>query len=145
MQSTINLNPIPYLTWTWLKINKDTVTYDFALTENNGTDVQLPPNVSVRNGKAVVTELPEPESSIGTEATQLITSSFAAKVYTFEKSKEETKPLIIRIKADVNAATNNIIHAKAGAEAKVIIVYGANVRKKNCRNKLFFAFLPHLI
>lgn len=123
MQSTINLNPIPYLTWTWLKINKDSVSYDFSFTENNGTDVQLPPNVSVRNGNAVVTELPEPESSIGTEATQLITSSFAAKVYTFEKSKEETKPLIIRIKADVNSATNNIIHAKAGAEAKVIIVY----------------------
>ena len=119
----IDINPIPYLTWTWLKINKDTVTYDFALTENNGTDVQIPSNVSVRNGKAVVTELPEPESSIGKEATDLITSAITGKVYTFEKSKEETKPLIIRIKADSNSATYNIIHAKAGAEAKVIMVY----------------------
>lgn len=123
MQSTINLNPIPYLTWTWLKINKDTVTYDFALTENNGTDTQLPLNVSVSTGKSVKTELPEPETSIGTEATELITSAASGKIYTFEKSKEETKPLIIRIKADSNSATYNIIHAKAGAEAKIIIVY----------------------
>ena len=123
MQNTINLNPIPYLTWTWLKINNDTATYDFSLPENNGTEIQLPPNVSVRNGKAVVTELPEPESSIGREATDLITSSIAGKIYTFEKSKEEEKPLIIRVKADSNSATYNIIHAKAGAKAQVIIVY----------------------
>ena len=123
MNNTIDVNPIPYLTWTWLKINKDTVTYDFALTENNGTETQLPSNVSVRTGRTVTTELPEPESSIGTEATRLITSAIAGKVYTFEKSKEETKPLIIRVKADSNSATYNIIHAKAGAEAKVIIVY----------------------
>ena len=123
MQSTIDLNPIPYLTWTWLKINKDTVTYDFEFSENNGKDVQLPSNLSVRTGKTVTTELPEPESSIGTEATNLITAAITGKIYTFEKSKEETKPLIIRIKADSNSATYNIIHAKAGAQAKVIIVY----------------------
>ncbi len=123
MEKTINLNPIPYLTWTWLKINKDTVTYDFSLTENSGTETQFPSNVSVSTGKTIKTELPEPESSIGKEATDLITSATAGKVYTFEKSKEETKPLIIRIKADSNFATYNIIHAKAGAEANVIMVY----------------------
>ncbi len=123
MQSTINLNPIPYLTWTWLKINNDTVTYDFSLTENNGNETQLPANVCVSTGKQIKTELPEPESSIGNEATQLITASITGKIYTFEKSKEETKPLIIRIKADSNSATYNIIHAKSGTEAKIIIVY----------------------
>ena len=112
MEKTIDINPIPYLTWTWLKINKDTVTYDFALTENSGTDVQLPSNVSVSTGKSVKTELSEPETSIGEEATKLITSAAAGKIYTFEKSKEETKPLIIRIKADSNSATCNIIHMK---------------------------------
>lgn len=123
MEKTIDINPIPYLTWTWLKINNDAVTYDFSLTENNGSETQLPANVSVRPGKAVTTELPEPESSIGNEATQLLTASIAGKIYTFEKSKEETKPLIIRIKADSNSSTYNIIHAKAGSDAKVIIVY----------------------
>ncbi len=123
MNNTIDVNPIPYLTWTWLKINKDTVTYDFALSENNGTDIQLPSNVSVSTGKSVATELPEPESSIGEEATKLITSAANGRIYTFEKTKEEAKPLIIRIKADSNTATYNIIHAKAGAEGKVIIVY----------------------
>ncbi len=123
MEQKIEINPIPYLTWTWLKLNNDTVTYDFSLKENYGSDVQLPSNVSVRNGKAVVTKLPEPKTSIGKEATDLITSSIVGKIYTFEKSKEETKPLIIRIKADSNSATYNIIHAKAGAEAKIIIVY----------------------
>ena len=123
MEKTIDINPIPYLTWTWLKINNDTVTYDFTLSENNGSETQLPSNVSVRNGKAVTTDLPEPEASIGREATELITSSIAGKIYTFEKSKEETKPLIIRIKADSNSASYNIIHAKAGAQAQVIIVY----------------------
>lgn len=123
MEKTIDINPIPYLTWTWLKINNDTVTYDFTLSENNGSETQLPSNVSVRNGKAVTTDLPEPEASIGREATELITSSIAGKIYTFEKSKEETKPLIIRIKADSNSASYNIIHAKAGTQAQVIIVY----------------------
>lgn len=118
-----DINPIPYLTWTWLKINKDSVSYDFSFSENNGTEVQLPANVSVSTGKSVATELPEPESSIGEEATKLITSAAAAKIYTFEKSKEETKPLIIRIKAESNSATYNIIHAKAGAEGKIILVY----------------------
>lgn len=123
MENTIDINPIPYLTWTWLKINKDSVAYDFSFTENNGSETQLPDNVSVKSGKAVTTELPEPESSIGNEATQLITASIAGKIYTFEKTNEETKPLIIRIKADSNSATYNIIHAKAGSDAKVIIVY----------------------
>ncbi|MCR4630840.1 MAG: SufD family Fe-S cluster assembly protein [Treponema sp.] len=123
MEKTIDINPIPYLTWTWLKINKDTVTYDFTLSENNGSETQLPSNVSVRDGKAVTTDLPEPEASIGREATELITSSIAGKIYTFEKSKEETKPLIIRIKADSSSASYNIIHAKAGTQAQLIIVY----------------------
>ena len=124
MQSTIDINPIPYLTWTWLKINKDTVTYDFSLTENNGTETQIPDGVSVTSGKKVETELHEPETSIGEEATKLITDAAkSGKIYTFEKSKKDTKPLIIRINADKNSATHNIIHAKAGAGAKVIIVY----------------------
>ena len=122
-KAVIDINPIPYLTWTWLKINKDSVSYDFSFTENNGTDVQIPSNVSVRTGKSVVTDLPEPESSIGKEATDLITSSITGKIYTFEKAKEETTPLIIRIKADTPSATFNIIHAKPGAQGKVIIVY----------------------
>ena len=121
--AAIDINPIPYLTWTWLKINKDTVSYDFSLSENNGTETQLPSNVTVRTGKAVATKLPEPETSVGKEAAELITSSITGKIYTFEKSAEETKPLIIRIKADSNSASYNIIHAKAGANAQVIIVY----------------------
>ena len=121
--AVIDINPIPYLTWTWLKINKDSVSYDFALTENNGSDIQLPSNVSVSSGKSVKTQLSEPESSIGEEATKLITAATEGKIYTFEKTKEETKPLIIRIKADSNSATCNIIHMKEGAEGKVIIVY----------------------
>ena len=137
MEQKIEINPIPYLTWTWLKINNDTVTYDFSLTENNGTEVQLPSNVSVRNGKTVVTNLPEPETSIGKEATDLITSSIIGKIYTFEKSKEETKPLIIRIKAESNSATYNIIHAKAGSEAKIIIVYEGTASLSGVVTKIY--------
>ena len=125
MQSTINLNPIPYLTWTWLKINNDTVTYDFTLEENSGTETQIPDGVSIASGKSVTTELTEPESSIGKEASDLITSAATAKIYTFEKGEagDDTKPLIIRINTDKNSATYNIIHAKEGTDAKVIIVY----------------------
>ena len=137
MEQKIEINPIPYLTWTWLKINNDTVTYDFSLTENNGTEVQLPSNVSLRNGKTVVTNLPEPETSIGKEATDLITSSIIGKIYTFEKSKEETKPLIIRIKAESNSATYNIIHAKAGSEAKIIIVYEGTASLSGVVTKIY--------
>ena len=110
MEQTIDINPIPYLTWTWLKINKDSVSYDFALAENNGTETQLPEGISISRGKKVTTELSEPESSIGKEATNLISSAATGKIYTFEKSSDT--PLIIRINADKNSATHNVIHAK---------------------------------
>ena len=120
-ETTIDINPIPYLTWTWLKINKDSVSYDFSLSENNGIENRLPEGISTGTGKTVKTELPEPEPSIGTEAAKLISDSAAGKIYTIEKTTSE--PLIIRIKLDSNSATHQIIHAKAGTEANIIIVY----------------------
>ena len=131
MEQTIDLNPIPYLTWSWLKINKDSVTCDFSLTENNGTDQQIPDGVSVSSGKKVQTQLPEPENSIGKEADELITSATTGKIYTFEKGKagDDTKPLIIRINVDSNCTTHNIIHAKAGSVCKVILVYEGGTSK----------------
>ena len=126
MEQKIAVNPIPYLTWTWLKINNDTVSYDFTLDENNGTEESLPDGVSVSSGKSIKTSLPEPEFSIGKEAADLISDAAkSGKIYTFEKSKSaaETKPLIIRINVSKNSATHNIVHAKAGADAKIIIVY----------------------
>ncbi len=121
MELTIDVNPIPYLTWTWLKINKDSATFDFSLCENEGNDIQIPAGVLVSEGKTVKTELPEPENSIGKDAAQIITDAAQGKIYTFEKDCDQ--PLIIRIKADSNSATHNIIHAKAGVNCKVIIVY----------------------
>ncbi len=126
MEKTIDINPIPYLTWTWLKINKDTVTYDFSLEENSGTETQIPENVTVSEGKSVKTELSEPEFSIGKEAADLISNAAkSGKVYTFEKNKagDNEKPLIIRINTDKNSATHNIIHAKEGSSCRIIIVY----------------------
>ncbi|MBR5646989.1 MAG: SufD family Fe-S cluster assembly protein [Treponema sp.] len=125
MEKTIEVNPIPCLTWTWLKINKDSVTYDFSLAENNGTDQQIPDGVSVTSGKNIQTQLDEPENSIGKEAVELITSATTGKIYTFEKGEagDDTKPLIIRINVDSNCATHNIIHAKTGTNCNVIIVY----------------------
>ena len=121
MEQTIDVNPIPYLTWSWLKINKDSGTFDFSVSENTGTDVQIPEGVLVSNGKTVKTELPEPENSIGKDAAEIITNAAQGKIYTFEKDCEQ--PLIIRINAASNSATHNIIHAKAGVNCKVIIVY----------------------
>lgn len=122
MENTIDINPIPYLTWTWLKINKDTVSYDFALTENNGTETKLPEGISASNGKSISTKLSEPEFSIGEQAENLISNAASkGKIYTIEKSPVE--PLIIRIKLDSNSATHQIIHAKAGTTANIIIVY----------------------
>ena len=121
MEQIIDVNPIPYLTWSWLKINKDSGTFDFSVSENSGTDVQIPEGVLVSNGKTVKTELPEPENSIGKDAAEIITNAAQGKIYTFEKDCEQ--PLIIRINAASNSATHNIIHAKAGVNCKVIIVY----------------------
>lgn len=121
MEQTVDINPIPYLTWTWLKINKDTVTYDFSFSENSGNEIQLPEGLSIKKGKTVKTQLPEPENSIGKEAAELIANATEGKIYTFEK--DSTKPLIIRIDASSNSATHNIIHAKAGVTCQIIIVY----------------------
>ena len=128
MENTIDLNPIPYLTWTWLKINKDTVSYDFSFTENSGNEIQIPDNVEISSGKKITTKLPEPECSIGKAAADLIEAGAPkGKIYTFKKSNsnEEQKPLIIRITSNANCATHNTIHALEGSVAKVIIVYDA--------------------
>ena len=122
MEQTIDLNPIPYLTWTWLKINNDKVSYDFSINQNDGKVTQLPDGVEITEGKTVKTELPEPESAIGKEAAALISQASNGKIYTITKSTGE-KPLIIRIAVDSNSATHQIIHVKAGTSAKVIIVY----------------------
>ena len=123
--AAIDINPIPYLTWTWLKINKDSVAYDFSLAENNGKEIQVPEGVTVSSGKSVETELSEPQSAIGQQASKLISDSVKeGRIYTFESGKTaDTKPLIIRVSTDSNSATYQIIHAKAGTTCKVIIVY----------------------
>ena len=123
MNEKIDINPIPYLTWSWLKINSDPVSYDFTLTENAGKDVQIPDGVLVSSGKTVQTALEEPKYSIGEQAAKLISDAAPqGKIYTIEKSTGD-KPLIIRIAVDANSATHQIIHAKAGVTAKVIIIY----------------------
>ena len=123
MENKIEVNTIPYLTWSWLKINSDPVSYDFTLTENTGKDIQIPEGVLVSSGKTVKTQLEEPKFSIGEQAASLITDAAPqGKIYTIEKSTGD-KPLIIRINLAGNSATHQIIHAKAGVTAKVIIVY----------------------
>ena len=122
MERTIDINPIPYLTWTWLKINNDSVNYDFSINQNDGKVTQLADGVEITEGKSVKTDLPEPEFSIGKEAATLISDVSKGKIYTITKSTGD-KPLIIRINCDSNSATHQIIHVKAGVEAKVIIVY----------------------
>lgn len=119
----LDINPIPYLTWTWLKINNDSVNYDFTMAENAGKEIQVPEGVKISAGKSVSTQLPEPEYSIGEQAATLIADAAPqGKIYTIEKSTGD-KPLIIRIALDSNSASHQIIHAKAGVEAKVIVVY----------------------
>ena len=121
-ETTIDINQIPYLTWTWLKINKDSVSYDFSLTENKGNEAQIPEGINVSSGKSISTNLPEPSFSIGQEAAKLISDATKeGKIYTVEKSTSQS--LIIRIKLDSNSATHQIIHAMAGTAANIIIIY----------------------
>ena len=140
MENTIDLNPIPYLTWTWLKINKDTVSYDFSFTENSGNEIQIPDNVEISSGKKITTKLPEPECSIGKAAADLIEAGTPkGKIYTFKKSNsnEEQKPLIIRITSNANCATHNTIHALEGSVAKVIMVYGVAAELSGVITKIY--------
>ncbi|MCR4953982.1 MAG: SufD family Fe-S cluster assembly protein [Treponema sp.] len=134
MEQKLDINPIPYLTWTWLKINKDSIEVPVFAGENTGCEVQIPDGVTISSGKSIKTELPEPENAIGSQAADLITQSAAeGKIYTFERGKagDDTKPLIIRISADQNNATHQIIHAKTGVTAKVIIVYDGGTDKSS--------------
>ena len=128
MERTIDINPIPYLTWTWLKINNDSVNYDFSINQNDGKVTQLADGVAITEGKTVKTDLPEPEFSIGKEAATLISDASKGKIYTITKSTGD-KPLIIKINCDSNSATHQIIHVKAGTTAKVIVVYEGALRE----------------
>ena len=71
------------------------------------------------------TALPEPEHAIGKAAADLISAAANGKIYTIKKAEagDDSKPLVIRIKADGNTATHQIIHALSGTSAKVIVVY----------------------
>ena len=92
-------------------------------SENGGKETQVPEGVKISTGKSISTQLPQPEYSIGEQAAGLIAdAAVQGKIYTIEKSTGD-KPLIIRINCDSNSATHQIIHVKAGVEAKVIIVY----------------------
>lgn len=119
----INVNPIPYLTWNWLKINNDCVSYDFSFSEENGTEIQIPDGVKVKTGKKIETLLPEPESAVGTAAADLI--SFGAKdgkIYEIGTSSNE-KPLIIKVSGkEKNYATFQIFHAQKDSVSTVIII-----------------------
>ena len=137
MEQQIDVNPIPYLTWTWLKLNNDKVTYDFSINQNDGEVTQLPEGVEITEGKLVKTELPEPEFSIGKEAATLICDSSKGKIYTFTKTNEDSKPLIIRVNAESNSATYNIIHAKAGTTCRVIMVYKGQAALSGVVTKIY--------
>lgn len=137
MEQQIDVNPIPYLTWTWLKLNNDKVTYDFSINQNDGEVTQLPEGVEITEGKLVKTELPEPEFSIGKEAAALICDASKGKIYTFTKTNENFKPLIIRVNAESNSATYNIIHAKAGTTCRVIMVYNGSAALSGVVTKIY--------
>ena len=134
MEQKIDINPIPYLTWNWLKINKDSTVYDFTFEENYGSEIQIPHNVEISNGKAIKTLLPEPEYAIGKAAADFIQNgATTGRIYTFKKSNDnnEIKPLIIRITPENNSSAVQIIHAIQGAEAKIIIVYSPSITAGN--------------
>ena len=137
MENTIDINPIPYLTWTWLKINNDKVTYDSSINQNDGEVTQLPDGVEISEGAAVKTQLPEPEFSIGKEAAELICNASKGKIYTFTKTNDASQPLIIRVNADSNSATYNIIHAKAGTTCRVIMVYTGCAKLSGVVTKIY--------
>ena len=123
MEQEMQINPITYLTWHWMKINNDTISVNMNLTENKGTDVHIPEGVTVTNGKEIKTKLNEPVYSIGDEAANLIKENARdGKIYTIKGTLKE--PLIIRLESEdgVNECTHQIIHALEGSKGQVIIV-----------------------
>ena len=123
MNETIKINPITYLTWSWMKINNDTISVNLNLCENKGTELHIPDGVTVTEGKQIKTELPEPQYSIGNEAAKLISDNAKnGKIYTISGVLKE--PLIIRLESPdgVNECTQQIIHALPSSKGEVIII-----------------------
>ena len=123
MTDNLNLNPITYLTWHWMKINNDTIQVNPSFTENSGKEEKLPQGVTLSKGKTIETELPEPQYSIGSEAASLISESAKeGKIYTISGSLKE--PLIIRLesKDGCNECCQQIIHAMPDSKGEVIII-----------------------
>ena len=126
LNNTIDINPIPYLTWTWLKINKDSVSYDFSFAANDGIENTQAQNIKIQNGNPSDFPYMNDNSSIGKQARELILQANPdGKTYIIEKGNIEdiSKPLFIRITADKNSASYQKIFIKAGAQASVIIVF----------------------
>ncbi|MCR4899649.1 MAG: SufD family Fe-S cluster assembly protein [Treponema sp.] len=123
MIENLKLNPITYLTWSWMKINNDTITVNPSFTENNGKEIKVPEGVTVTTGKSIKTELAEPNYSIGDAAAKLISDNAKdGKIYTIKGTLKE--PLIIRLESPdgVNECTQQIIHALPDSKGEVIIV-----------------------
>jgi len=123
MEEKLQINPITYLTWSWMKINNDTISVNMNLSENKGRELHIPEGVTVSEGKTIQTELAEPQYSIGDAAAKLISDNAkTGKIYTIKGSLKE--PLIIRLESPdgVNECSQQIIHALPDSKGEVIIV-----------------------
>lgn len=123
MEEKLEVNPITYLTWHWMKINNDTISVNTILSENTGKEIKVPDGVTVTAGKEIKTELSEPQYSIGDAAAKLISSNAkSGKIYTIKGTLKE--PLIIRLESSdgCNECCQQIIHALPDSQGEVIIV-----------------------
>lgn len=118
---TYIVNPIPpkAYTWSWLKINNDSVTIDFDIDKTYLTAKDLPKGVTIKNQKEIETKLEKPNTGSGKIWDELFSEN--DQVITIDGEIESPVMFSLNVKDGTNTSNVHVIHAMPGSKATVIL------------------------
>lgn len=123
---TFIVNPIPpkAYTWSWLKINNDTVTIDFEIDKVLLEAKNLPKEIKVTDEDKIETSLPQPSTGSGKIWEEMFPQN--DQVITINGSIEEPVFFALNLKDRTNTSNVHAIHVMPGSKATLIIFYNSD-------------------
>jgi len=120
---TYIVNPIPpkAVTWSWLKLNNDTVTIDFSIDKTYLEAKDLPKGVSIKKESSFESSLPAPHTSSGKIWEELFPEN--DQIITIDGQFEKPLMFTMNLKDKTNTSNVHVIHALEGSKATVLLYY----------------------
>lgn len=123
----MTLNPLPVLTWNWLRMNKAAFSEEAEFKKSLATfeAEQLPRGVQWEQAQSGALAEADISGALGQNFDQMILQNAARSVLTISADAKFSEPIFVRLNLkDGEAAYNELfIDAEAGSEATVIITF----------------------